>query len=93
MTVHVDGSDLAKRDLIVIFSIDGIEYEKLVDLYEAEHIIVYERMATNILSKRILNALGLEGTIHIPPLHCQTVTDIERFLRVTQGIVARTKHK
>jgi cysteine desulfurase/selenocysteine lyase len=47
---------------------------------------VYERVATSLYSKRMLESFGLAGTVRVSPLHCNSVADMEKFLRITQEI-------
>lgn len=87
VTVHLDYEDLTKRDFILAISIEGIGYKKAIHLYEKENVIVYERVATSIYSKRMLESFGLEGAIRVSPLHCNSVEEMEAFLEVTKKIV------
>lgn len=87
VTVHLDYNDLSKRDLIVAISINNLDYSEAVRQYENENVIVYERIATDILSKRILDSFGMSGAIRITPLHCNNVEEIEKFLKITQKII------
>lgn len=89
VTVHLDYEDLSTRDLIVAMSIEGLDTVEAVRLYEQENIIVYERVASSILSKRMLESFGLTGAVRVSPLHCNSVEDIEEFLRVTEKIAGR----
>ena len=89
VTVHLDYFDLSKRDLIVAISIDNLDFQEAVSQYEAENVIVYDRVATSIYSKRMLESFGMEGAIRISPLHCNNVDEIEEFLDITQKIVER----
>ena len=89
VTVHLDYEDLSKRDLIVAISIDQLDFQEAVSQYEAENVIVYDRVATSIYSKRMLESFGMEGAIRISPLHCNRVDEIEEFLEITQKIVER----
>lgn len=36
----------------------------------------------------MLTSLGLQGAVRVSPLHCHTLDDVDRFLQVTQEIVA-----
>jgi cysteine desulfurase/selenocysteine lyase len=56
--------------------------------YGKRGVTVYERVATSIYSKRMLESFGLEGTVRVSPLHCHSMADMEKFLRVTQEIAA-----
>lgn len=89
VTVHLDYEDLSTRDLIVGITLDGIGYEEAVRLYGEEDVVVYERVASSIYSKRMLESFDLTGTIRISPMHCQTVEEIETFLNVTEKIVSK----
>jgi selenocysteine lyase/cysteine desulfurase len=89
VTVHLDHDDLSKRDLIVAISIDGIGYQEAVEQYEAHNITVYDRVASSIYSKRMLESFGLEGVIRLSPLHCHHLTEIERFLEVTKQLAEK----
>lgn len=91
VNVYFDDEDLSKRDLIVSISIDNIGFEEAVSRYEDKGIIVYERVASNLLSKRILDSFGVNGVIRVTPLHCNSVEEIETFLQVTQQIVDENK--
>lgn len=75
--------------MIVAISIDKLDFQEAVSQYEAENVIVYDRVATSIYSKRMLDSFGMEGAIRISPLHCNNVDEIEEFLEITQKIVAR----
>lgn len=88
VTVCVDDDDLTNRDLIVAMAIDGIDFTECVAEYQRRGVTVYERVISSIYSKRILQALGLEGAIRVSPLHCHGVDDIDHFLRITAEIVA-----
>ena len=86
--VFLDYEDLAKRDLILAIGIDGLEYARAVRAYEQRGVIVYERVATSLYSKRMLDSFGLAGAVRVSPLHCHGVADIDRFLHITQQIAA-----
>lgn len=89
VTVHLDYHDLSKRDFIVAMSLNGLDPKETVRLYEKENVTVYERVASSILSKRMLESFGLTGAVRVSPLHCNTVQEIEEFLEVTQKIIDR----
>jgi selenocysteine lyase/cysteine desulfurase len=36
----------------------------------------------------MLESFGLEGAVRISPLHCHTMADVDRFLRITQELAA-----
>ena len=88
VTVHLDHPDLTRRDLILAISIDGLEHTQAVREYERRCVIVYERVASSIYSRRMLESFGMTGAIRVSPLHCHSLSDIDHFLRVTGQIVA-----
>lgn len=88
VTVHLDHPDLARRDLILAIGIEGLEHTQAVREYEKRGIIVYERVASSIYSRRMLESFGMTGAIRVSPLHCHGPSDIDRFLHVTSQIAA-----
>ena len=84
--VFVDTDDLQKRDLIVAMAIEGIDHTECTREYQRRGVTVYERINTSIYSKRILDALGIEGAIRVLPLHCHGTDDIDEFLKITAEI-------
>ena len=47
---------------------------------------MFERVRSSMYSKRIVEALGLEGAIRVSPLHCHGVEDVDKFLKITRTI-------
>jgi selenocysteine lyase/cysteine desulfurase len=84
--VFLDTADLTIRDFILATGFSNIGYTQAVREYEKRHVIVYDRLATSLYSKRMLDSFGLDGAIRVSPLHCNDTRDIEKFLRVTQEI-------
>ncbi len=84
--VFLDYEDLTRRDLILAIGIEGLEFAQAVREYEQRGVIVYERVATSLYSKRMLDSFGLAGAVRVSPLHCHGVADIDRFLRVTRDM-------
>jgi len=89
VSVFLDYEDLTTRDLIMAIGIDNLEYTQAVREYEKLGVIVYERVATSLYSKRMLESFGLEGAIRISPLHCHTPQDIDKFLRITKELASK----
>lgn len=89
VTVYLDYPDFTKRDFIVAIELNGINCTQAVREYENKNIIVYERLNTSIYSKRMLDSFGIEGCIRVSPLHCQSIEDINTFLKVTQEIIKK----
>ncbi len=86
--VFLDHSDLTQRDLIIGIGFDHLGYTEAVRAYAARGVTVYERVASSIYSKRMLESFGLDGAVRISPLHCHQPADIDRFLEVTQALAA-----
>ncbi|RST55310.1 aminotransferase class V-fold PLP-dependent enzyme [Variovorax sp. MHTC-1] len=84
--VFLDHEDLTKRDLILAIGIEHLEHAQAVREYEKRGVIVYERVASSLYSKRMLHSFGLEGAVRVSPLHCNSAADIDRFLKVTREI-------
>ncbi|XAH22417.1 aminotransferase class V-fold PLP-dependent enzyme [Xylophilus sp. GW821-FHT01B05] len=88
VNVFLDHEDLTKRDLILGIGFDHIDCTQAVVEYGKRGVTVYERVATSIYSKRMLESFGLAGTVRVSPLHCNSIADIEKFLRITCEIAA-----
>jgi cysteine desulfurase/selenocysteine lyase len=86
--VFLDHDDLTKRDLIIGIGFDALDYTQAVHGYAQRGVTVYERVVSSIYSKRMLESFGLDGAVRISPLHCHSVADIDRFLRITQELAA-----
>lgn len=86
--VFLDHEDLTKRDLILGIGFDRIDCTQAVVEYGKRGVTVYERVATSIYSKRMLESFGLAGTVRVSPLHCHSMADVARFLKVTEEIAA-----
>jgi len=82
--VFLDTCDLTSRDLIVAMAIEGRDMTECVAEYQKRGVTVYERISSSIYSKRILDALGIEGAIRVSPLHCHGTEDIDKFLKITE---------
>lgn len=86
ISVFLDDDDLTRRDLILGIGFDRIDCTQAVVEYARRGVTVYERVATSIYSRRMLESFGLAGTVRVSPLHCHSVADVEKFLRITQDI-------
>ena len=91
VTVFADRDELANRDLITAIAINGINFTECVAQYQKRGVTVYERIVSSIYSKRILEALGIDGAIRVSPLHCHSVEDIDKFLKITAEIARGEK--
>jgi len=86
--VFLDHDDLSKRDLILAIGFEHLGCAEAVAEYERRGGIVYERVSSSLYSKRMLESFGLEGAVRVSPLHCNSESDIDRFLEVTREISA-----
>lgn len=87
--IYVDTEDITMRDLIAAIGIEGIGFTDCVAQYQKLGVTVYERVNTSIYSKRIVEALGLEGAIRVSPMHCHGTEDIDEFLKITKKIAEK----
>ena len=84
--VFMDNKDLTQRDIIVAIGFDNIESTQAVREYEKRKVIVYDRLATSLYSRRMLDSFGIDGAVRISPLHCHDLSDVEKFLEITNEI-------
>lgn len=84
--VYVDMEDLTYKDLIIAMGIKGIDYAECSQKYLEHGVTIFERVRTSPYSKRIVESLGLEGSLRVSPLHCNSTTDIDEFLMITKKI-------
>lgn len=87
VNVLLDYTDLTKRDLILAISFDNIGYTEAVREYEKRNVIVYDRLASSIYSKRMLESFDIDGAVRVSPLHCNSKEDMYEFLCITQDII------
>ncbi|MEO1770572.1 aminotransferase class V-fold PLP-dependent enzyme [Candidatus Enterococcus ferrettii] len=93
VNVYLDHPDFTKRDFIVAMSFDNLACEDAVKEYAKRDIIVYERLNSSIYSKRMLDSFGIEGCIRVSPLHCQSIEDMQVFLKATLEIAESIKER
>ncbi|WOD17000.1 aminotransferase class V-fold PLP-dependent enzyme [Paraburkholderia kirstenboschensis] len=84
--VLLDHPDLTKRDLIVATAFQNLSPADAVREYEKRGVVVYERVATSLYSRRMLDSFGIDGAIRVSPLHCHSGADIDQFLTITAQI-------
>jgi len=84
--VYLDYPDLSKRDLIVMIGIGDLDASQAVLEYERRGVVVYQRTAGSIYSKRMLDSFNISGGVRVSPLHVHTPEDIDLFLQVTAEI-------
>ncbi len=86
VNVYLDYEDLSTRDFIMAVGFDNIDCLKAVKEYEKRGVITFERIASSLYSKRMLDSFGIEGIVRVSPLHCHDVNDIDEFLKITKEI-------
>ena len=89
VTVRMDGSPLERRDFIIGLEFAKMGCEQAVAEYEQRDVIVFERSATSLYSRRMVEAFGSSGVVRVSPLHVHDQNDIAQFLDVTREIAAR----
>lgn len=91
VNVHFDYENLSKRELIVAISFDDFDCNTATLKYRGKGIIVYERLASSIYSKRMLEPFKLDGVVRVSPLHCHSIEDIDKFIQATMEIISENK--
>ncbi len=77
ITVSLSPGDRPKRGT-------GFDLPIAIGLLVALGEIPVERVSDLVF----LGELGLDGAVRISPLHCHSVADVDRFLRITQELAA-----
>lgn len=89
--LHFLDNGIDHRDLIVALSIEGQSPQETVEHYARHHVTVYERVKESIYSKRMIEALELEGVVRISPIHVHNQSEMEEFLKITEFIAKGSK--
>ncbi|MCL1940611.1 MAG: aminotransferase class V-fold PLP-dependent enzyme [Synergistaceae bacterium] len=87
VNVHFVGDDLTKRDCILSLTFSDKPTGAAVKQYIDNGIVVFDRVAKSVMSRRQLHAVGLEELVRVSPMHFNTAEEIDRFLEVTAEIV------
>jgi selenocysteine lyase/cysteine desulfurase len=87
VNVHFVGEDLTKRDCILSLTFKDKPTGVMVKEYLDNGIVVFDRVAKSVMSRRQLHAVGLEELVRISPMHFNEAEEIDRFLEVTAEIV------
>lgn len=82
-----EDEDLSTRALLLPISVKGKSIGEVSQYYLKNGIVVFERVRSNTMSRRILDSLKCEGIIRVTPLHCNSKEEIDRFLEVTKSLV------
>lgn len=89
--VYLDAPDMTSRDFIMAVGLEGWDYTEAVREYERRGFIVFERVVSNIYSVRMLNSFGIDGCVRVSPLHCNSIEEIDEFLKATKEMVESRK--
>lgn len=93
VSIAVDSPDLTGRDLIAGILIDGVKPADAVTEYLNTGVVVCERAADSLYSRRIVLALGADkGLIRVSPMHCQSTDDVDEFLTITRKMAEKYAH-
>lgn len=88
LKVQMDGAALEQRDFIIGIEFDNISCEQAVAEYEKRGVITFERSASSMYSKRMVEAFDSKGVVRVSPLHVNSPADMEEFLKITEEIAA-----
>lgn len=88
VNVFLDYEDLTTRDLILAMGFKNLGYTEAVREYEKRGVIVYDRLSSSIYSKRMLASFDMDGAVRVSPLHCNSLADIDEFLKVTKELAS-----
>jgi len=84
--VHFVGDDLTKRDCILPITFAGKSGKDAVKEYIDRGVVVFDRAISNVLSRRQLNALGIDSLVRVSPMHFHNNDEVDEFLKVTEEI-------
>ena len=88
LKVQMDGADLSSRDFIIGVEFERLTCEQAVAEYEKRGVITFERSASSIYSRRMVEAFDSKGVVRISPLHVNSPAEMEEFLQITREIAA-----
>jgi len=84
--VLMDDEDLNKRDLIIGIEFTSMTCTKAVEELEKRQVVAFERAATSMYSKRMVECFDSEGVVRLSPLHVNTPEEIEQFLNIAKEV-------
>lgn len=84
--VHFVEGDLTKRDCILPMTFEGKSTGAAVREYLDNGVVVFDRVAKSVMSRRQLHAVGLEELVRVSPMHFNTAEEVDRFLEVTATV-------
>lgn len=86
--VPIEMDDLSNYDLILPLTFDDLTATEACRLYEEKGVIVHDRIDASHYSDRQVHSIGQNGIVRVSPLHCHTYEEIDRFLKITEEIIA-----
>ncbi|MBU3146855.1 aminotransferase class V-fold PLP-dependent enzyme [Clostridium sp. CF012] len=84
--VFLDYEDLSTRDFIMAIGFDDLGSKQAVYEYEKRGVVVFERLVASSYSVRMLESFGMGDVVRVSPLHCHTIEDIDKFLKITEEL-------
>lgn len=88
VTVHFvkRREDLLSRDFVLPITVKDQITSEVVKKYQQNGVIVFDRVRTNSMSRRTLDAFGIPGLIRVSPNHYNSPEEIKTFLEITKKI-------
>ena len=84
----MDDTDLSQRDLITGFEFNNMDASQGRAELEKRGMIAFERIASSIYSRRMLEQFNSPGVVRISPLHVNTAAEMEEFLFAVKDVAA-----
>lgn len=81
-----ENEDLCTRDCLIPITMNRQTTNQVVQEYLKNGVVVYDRVRTNAMSRRVLDALNVPEIVRVTPLHCNNKEEIDMFLNITQKI-------
>ena len=86
VNVQCDNPDLTQRNSMLPITFGSMDVASGAIELCKRGIYVFERVAPNHYSKRIVESLGLSGVIRISPIHCNMPHEMNTFLKAVAEI-------
>ncbi|WP_317855295.1 aminotransferase class V-fold PLP-dependent enzyme [Chakrabartyella piscis] len=90
VSLYVDIEDMTKRELLIGMGFDHLSIKDSGKVLYKHGIVTFPRTNDSMFSKRMINALEIEGLLRVTPCHCHGKEDVDYFLKVVAEI-AKTK--
>lgn len=93
ITTYLDYHNLTSRELIIAVGFENFSASEIVHDYEKQGVIVYERVASSLYSRRMLESFNLSEVVRVSPLHCHSLEDIKKYLNITIDMMKKLSEK